>query len=250
MTAATIRILSQEEIVKGGASEPPFLRLPDPRAYFSDRAARFRGLADRGHADEAFLRLMERLAVAQQAALDVHPTTSAPEPAHLDLCRLHGLPPLGKDTPRDVIWRDALILILDSMSAGAPEPLRRTIRGLKGMDPSALDATADRVLAFDYPDLDAAAVPLVAGALQVHWVRRAAAAGPGIFSRLDVPGICPVCGSPPVGSALRIGIPAPGTRYLHCALCGTDWQTPRGQCVQCEKRDKVAYFHVEGGSEA
>jgi FdhE protein len=53
-----------------------------------------------------------------------------------------------------------------------------------------------------------------------------------------------------VASAIRIGIPAPGTRYLHCVLCGTDWQVPRGQCFQCETRDKVAYYHLEGGREA
>ncbi|MCC6532242.1 MAG: formate dehydrogenase accessory protein FdhE [Burkholderiales bacterium] len=33
-------------------------------------------------------------------------------------------------------------------------------------------------------------------------------------------------------------------------LCAADWHFPRGQCSQCESRDQVAYFHIEGGSEA
>jgi FdhE protein len=73
--------------------------------------------------------------------------------------------------------------------------------------------------------------------------------GEASFKRLDVPGVCPVCGSPPVASALRTDVPVPGSRYLHCALCATNWHYARGQCTQCEARQKIAYFHIEGGSE-
>ena len=109
---------------------------------------------------------------------------------------------------------------------------------------------ADRLLAFDFPALDPVAVPFLGAALQVHWVKRSNACGEASFPKLDIPGICPVCGSPPVASVLRIDIPAPGARYLSCTLCGTDWHLSRGQCTQCDSREKIAYFHIEGGNAA
>jgi FdhE protein len=71
-----------------------------------------------------------------------------------------------------------------------------------------------------------------------------------VFARLEVPNVCPVCGSPALASVLRIDVPAPGSRYLHCALCDAEWLLPRGQCSHCETREKVAYLHQEGASEA
>jgi FdhE protein len=82
----------------------------------------------------------------------------------------------------------------------------------------------------------------------VEWARRAAALA-GSPGEAVAPGLCPVCNSPAVASALRIDSGAPGSRYLHCALCATSWHVPRGQCTQCEARGKLAYFHIEGGSE-
>src|SRR5262249_19011105 len=92
--------------------------------------------------------------------------------------------------------------------------------------------------------------PFLAAALQVHWVARAAALGAAAFGKLDVPNLCPVCGSLPVASVLSMD-PVPGVRYLHCSLCCSDWRLSRGVCTQCDApRDKVAYFHVETGSES
>ncbi|MCW5603566.1 MAG: formate dehydrogenase accessory protein FdhE [Burkholderiales bacterium] len=248
MTVSTPRIISQGEIVKG-ASDPPPLRLPDPGCIFADRAARFVVLAGTGHGDAGYLEMVGRLAQAQQSALDAHQPPGV-DLSRLELCHRHGLPPLGVDT-LDASWRDALIHILRHMGGGtAPDSVRRVSDALKSSDGAALDVMADRLINLDYPALDPAAVPFVAAALQVHWVRRATMLGETAFSRLDVANICPVCGSPPVAAALRIGIPVPGARYLHCALCCTDWQYPRGQCTQCESREKIAYFHIEDGSEA
>jgi len=244
-----IRIVPQGEIL-GGAGEPPALRLPDPGSFFSDRAARFGSLAAAGHADAPFLALMERLAMAQQQALDAHPPVPGPDPARLELCHRHGLPPLAKDASRDGAWRVALADIINCVSAAAPAPVQPVMRELLVASAQRLDALADRLLAFDYPELNPAAVPFLGAALHVHWLKRAAAYGIDAFRKLDIPGICPVCGSPPVASVLRIDIPVPGSRYLACTLCGAGWHLARGQCSQCEVRDKVAYFHIDGGNEA
>jgi FdhE protein len=226
------------------------LLLPEPRSYFADRARRFGSLAAAGHGDSPYLLLMEHLALAQQAALDAHPAQAPVDPSKLELCHRHGLPPLTKDTARDSSWREALAYIVVAVMDTAPAPAQSVLRELQSAASSKLDAMADRLLAFDYPALNPVAVPFLGAALQVHWVKRVHACGEKSFSKLDIPAICPACGSPPVASVLRIDIPVPGSRYLACALCGTNWQLPRGQCTQCDAREKLAYFHIEGGNAA
>lgn len=249
MARAPIRIVPQEAIA-GGLQEPPAFRLADAASVFADRAARFEALAAAGSGEPAFMRLMAQLAHAQQAALDAQPAPAVPDAAHLERCRTHGLPPLGTDAPLDASWRGVLRHISSTLENQLPPTAQRVLTDLLAMAPDALGAQAMRVLSLDYPALDPATVPFLGAALQVHWVKRAAAMGEGGFRKLDVPTLCPVCGSPPIASVLRIGVPVPGTRYLHCVLCATDWHMARGFCSQCEAQEKLAYFHVEGGNDA
>ncbi|MEQ1776603.1 MAG: formate dehydrogenase accessory protein FdhE [Burkholderiales bacterium] len=249
MSRAPIRIVPQEEIA-GGLKEPPAFRLPDAASIFSDRAVRFEALAAQGRGEPAFLRLMAKVAAAQQRALDAHATPAAPDHQHVERCRTHGLPPLGTDEPVDVSWRQALKSITESIRADVPPATQRVLAVLEAMDAAALDAQAKRLLSLDYPALDAAMVPFLGAALQVHWVKRAVALGEGAFRKLDVPNVCPVCGSPPIASVLRIDVPVPGTRYLHCVLCSTEWHMGRGYCSQCEAYEKLAYYHIDSESDA
>jgi FdhE protein len=242
---ATVRIVAQEEIARGVA-EPPALRLPDPAVTFARRAGRLRALAASARPDAGFLGLIAALCEAQQAALDAHPAPAAPEAPRIELCRTHGFPLLGKDEARDASWRAALALIVKRVAADAPPSVAHVLRSLAALESARVEAIADDVLRFDYANLDPAAVPFVAAALQVHWLRRATSLGEAAFVRLHAGNVCPVCGSPPVASVLSAGGAAPGSRYLHCALCAAEWHHPRGHCTQCEARGKLAYYHVEG----
>jgi FdhE protein len=49
-----------------------------------------------------------------------------------------------------------------------------------------------------------------------------------------------------VTSITRFGGAATGQRYLHCALCGTEWHLLRGQCAHCGSREQLAYHSLEG----
>ena len=246
--AAPSRIVPREEILSAAADPPP-LRLPDPGMLFTARGARLQAIAASGHPDGDYLQLVAAIAQAQQAALDVHPEPQPLEQRHIELCRAHGLPLLGKDGTRDRAWRAALDTILRQVDTTAPAPVRAIVARLAGQDDASREAKADALLGFDYPALDPAEVPFLAAALQVHWVRRAAALGVDAFAGLDIRNICPVCGSPPLASVLSLA-PVPGIRYLQCALCAAEWRVPRGQCTQCGVRERVAYFHIETGSEA
>jgi FdhE protein len=249
MARAPIRIIPQGEIA-GGSKDPPAFRLPDPNALFADRAARFETLAAHGAHDAGFLRFMARLAGAQHHALTALSAPAAPDAAHLARCQQHGLPPLGTDGPLDAAWRGVLKAIVDEVRGDAAPSMRAVMDVLVARDGAALDQQAQRLLALDYPALDPATVPLLGAALQVHWLGRVTALGVEALHKLDVPTVCPACGSPPVAGVLRIDGPVPGSRYLHCVLCATEWYMTRGACCQCETRAKLAYYHIEGASEA
>jgi FdhE protein len=249
MARAPIRIVPEEQIA-GGLQEPPAFRLADASSVFADRAARFAVLAAAGKGEPGFLRLMGRLASAQQNIVQNHIVTDIPDAQHRARCHTHGLPPLGVDAAPDASWRAALQGIVGALQAGAPAPVQQVLSAVSRMDAAALDTQASRLLSFDYPALDAAVVPFIGAALQVHWVKRAATLGESVFRKLDVPNVCPVCGSPPVASMLRNNVAVPGTRYLHCVLCATDWRLGRGFCSQCEAQEKLAYYHIDNESDA
>ena len=252
MARAPIRIVPQGEIA-GGLKEPPAFRLPDAASLFVDRAQRFdvlAALAAKAEGDAGFLRFMAKLARAQHSALTKYVMPSAPSAEHLERSRQHGLPPLNTDAPLDAAWRDALAHIAREIRPDAPVAARGVLDALMAQSATTLDTQAQRLLSLDYPALEAAAIPFLGAALQVHWVKRAVALGEGAIRKLDVPAVCPVCGSPPVASVLRIDVPVPGSRYLHCVLCSSGWYMTRGTCSLCETRDKLAYYHIENGNDA
>ena len=216
---APIRIVPQGEIAKGTAESPP-LKLPDPVSLFVDRAARLKALAALA-ADGEYLALMGSLADAQHAAAR------------------QGL----------ADWKQVLRTIVPQVSARLRGPAIEPVRALASASDESLEELGNRVLEFDYPSLDARVIPFIGAALQVQWARRAAAFVDTPGAKYETAKVCPVCASPPVASTLRIDVPTPGSRYLHCALCATNWRLPRGQCSQCDMQGKLAYFHVEGGSE-
>jgi len=218
---AAIRIVPQEEIGRGASESPP-IRLPERGSFFVARAERLRVLAAR-QSDGSYLELLALVSDAQQAALAAHPGVPA--------------------------WRDALKTIAAQLAPRLPMRTASFVSGLASASPAYLETLGRRVMDFDYPALEARVVPFVGAALQVHRLAHAVSLGASAFRQAGLSNACPVCGSPPVAGALRIDVPIAGSRYLHCALCGADWHVPRGQCPQCDAREKLAYFHVEGGGE-
>jgi FdhE protein len=98
--------------------------------------------------------------------------------------------------------------------------------------------------------VDVASAPLLMAALQVYWVDIASRLGAGDVAALDVAIVCPVCGTPPVASIVRADAGSQGYRYLHCALCATEWHMVRVTCSHCQGTKGIDYRSIEGGSEA
>lgn len=246
MTATVI----QPGTIEAPAGEIPFLLLPE-RSAFQARAERLSALAE-GHALADYLRFLAALARAQHESLSLFQHAPLPEAQQLERCREHGLPPLGtQGWARDSVWRKALRHILAELEAGAlPEAARATIARLKDADDASLERLADALLAGDYAKLDRAAIPFIGAALQAYWLHLVTTLGAGAFGRLDTPHLCPVCGSAPMASVVRIGAADHGLRYLTCSLCNAQWHAVRIKCVFCDTTKGIAYYGIEGGSAA
>jgi len=247
------RVLPRGEIESLDHTTIPRLRQPVRASVFADRAARLRQLAQESPLS-TYLLLMAVLADGQDKALRQCsvPTASA---ERIGLAQAHGMPPLqAQGWKRDPVWRTLLGDLLDHMAAAADTPLqtRQIVGGLKQRlhaDPELLDAYADAVLAERAGDVDAAAAPFVVAALQVYWTALAADFNPDDLPVVSPHGVCPMCGSLPVASIVRVGGAADACRYLCCSLCATEWHLVRVTCSHCEDTKQIAYHSIEGGQE-
>jgi FdhE protein len=61
---------------------------------------------------------------------------------------------------------------------------------------------------------------------------------------LETLGLCPVCGSHPVASTVRVGGVYDNYRYLQCGLCATEWHMVRSKCSNCDSTKGIAYHAV------
>jgi FdhE protein len=249
------RILQPGEIEAFGQRAIPRIRLPDRAALFSKRAQRLRELSETdaiGHSIGDYLHLMAALADVQQAALASF-ATPRPEPAHLAQARTHRMPFIrAAGWLRDSRWAHLLERLCESVAAlsGFPASVRDVCGRLRHSSPEQIDAQADALLAARTSGIDLAAAPFLMAALQVYWVDLASQFTSEDVLELDVPGICPMCGTLPVASVVRADPGSQGYRYLHCALCATEWHMVRVTCSHCQTTKGIAYHSIEGGSEA
>jgi FdhE protein len=240
----------QPGTIEAPPGDIPFLLLPE-RDTFQARAARLSALAE-GHALADYLQFLAALARTQHESLSLFRPVRLPEMQELERCREHGMPPLGaRGWDRDPVWREALRAILAKLEAGAlPEATGATIARLKDMDDASLERVAETLLAGEHDDmLDRAAIPFIGAALQAYWLHLVTTLGAGAFGRLEVPHLCPACGSAPMVSVVGTGSDH-GLRYLTCPLCNTQWHAVRIKCVFCDTTKGISYYGIEGGSDA
>lgn len=247
------RILPRGAIESLDRTRVPRVRLPQRARVFADRAVRMRALAESSRV-ASYLALMAHVADAQQRALNglVPPL---PDAELLARAKAHAMPPLlAANTPRDPVWRSLLRQLVTEVAAAEHTPpeavevcasLGQTLE----ISPHAIEDLADALLTGASQPIDLAAAPFVMAALQVHWTGMAAA-----FEPDDVPagpfGVCPLCGSAPVASVVRIGGAYDGHRYLCCPLCSCEAHLVRVTCSYCSQTQGIAYHAIDGGSAA
>jgi len=247
------RVLARGEIESLDHTSIPRLRQPVRASVFADRAARLRQLAQ-GSPLSVYLSLMADLADAQNQAVK-HCALPGADPERVSLAQAHGMPPLqAVGWRRDPAWRGLLAQLLDHMAGvqGLPPQAALTIQALRRSlqdRPSELESQADALLAERESDVDAATAPFIMAALQVYWTSLAADFPASSLPVVSPRGVCPICGSLPVASVVRVGGQADGCRYLCCSLCASEWHLVRVTCSHCESTKDVAYQSIEGGPE-
>ena len=230
------------------SSEPPHVIAPDATNLFSRRAQRFEQLAE-GHSLGDWLRFLGAISRAQHQALQAMPALDLPDAAQMGVARDHRMPPLpAQSWPRPAAWRDSLSAITAAVSTIAPDAARKDLARLATYDAGQIEALADRVLHTELYGEDAALLPYVAAALQVLWTAGASRLGVAEIGALDVPGVCPCCGFLPVASVIRTVGEVSNLRYLHCALCNTEWNLVRLKCSTCDVTDGVTYKALQDES--
>jgi FdhE protein len=217
---------------------------------FTERAERLAELAA-GHPLEGYLRFAASLSIAQHKLLASLPEMAVPDEITFAHCLEHGLPPLSVDGHRrDPRWREALARLINLLDRAAlPAAGSAVIHRLLALSPEKLESAAAHLLAGAYAEVDPAEAPFVAAALQVYWVKmglRLSAAATGAAQI----GLCPVCGSRPVASVVRIGGAQQGLRYLVCSLCCSEWHMVRVKCFACGSTKGISYYGVEGAGDA
>ncbi len=238
--------LLQPGQIEAAAGSIPELRLP-PADVFLTRARRLEQLAE-GHAMADYLRFVARLAHAQQACLDAGPAGEPPAADRLEQCREYGMPPLAPaGLPRPAGWHDTARALARTVQALLTPAGQAALQPLVEGADAWLDDQATRLLENDTEHVHAAVAPIIGAALQVHWTHLARQLDPAQVARPEHPNLCPVCGSHPVSSVVRIGGAENGLRYLHCTLCSSEWHVVRAKCSNCDNTRDIAYYHLEGG---
>lgn len=227
------------------AGEAPAILAPAADVFLS-RADRFAQLAD-GHTLGDWLRYLGALSRAQHTALQALPAQMPlPDAAALASARQHRMPPLpAQSWPRDGAWHQSLRSIAAALLPAAPEPARADLVRIATLSAEHIEALAERVLHTELYGDDAALLPYVAAALQVLWTGLAQKVSRDI-TPLDVPGVCPCCGFLPVGSVVKSVGEIGNLRYLHCALCNTEWNLVRVKCGACDATAGIAYRELAG----
>ncbi len=235
--------LLQPGQLEAPAGNLPELRLP-PATLFRDRSQRLHQLAE-GHSLGDYLHVLAVLAEYQQGELDNHPEIPVPDTTLLQGCRVGAMPPLDATSqPRHPHWqkvaRNLANAVIDKVPAGGREAMTL----LSNSEEKWLDAQADNLLARKFHRLNLATAPIIGAALQVQWTSITRQLGSLPTAWQMQPIHCPVCGSHPVASVIRKE--GNGLRYLHCALCGSEWHMVRSKCSNCMNTKDVTYYGIEG----
>jgi FdhE protein len=246
------RIIEAAQIESLDPSAIPRLRMPERATVFAARAARLLQLAEASSPIAGYLRLMAALADTQQRVLSQF-QASMPARESIAMNQHHSMPIIPALTDnRDPAWRDVLFMLLDGIeAAGALTPaLVQLVARLRASDAATLDTQADAILSLRFAEIDPAAAPFIAAALQVVWTDLASRVDMRDVPYVDAPGVCPVCGSVPVASIVRVGGPYEGYRYVQCGLCATELHVVRAKCTNCDSTKGIAYHAMGTGEES
>ena len=242
----SIRILPENEIKQAAASytAPPLL-FSNPKNLYQRRAARLRELAQ-DHPLADYLLFAAAIADAQLALLEDMPIPQDPRLQALSAEQLANKPLDVKNWQRDPIWRKLLTALLEKLKPSANDQILTTIEWLEKAADSELEELADNVLAQEFATISSDKAVFVWAALSLYWLQLVQQI-PHNAKQESTENLhcCPVCNTAPTASLVHFGSQQ-GLRYLHCALCESEWNMVRSQCSNCgqNKELDLSLIHI------
>ena len=237
--------LLQPGQLEAPAGDFPELRLPSA-TLFRKRSQRFYQLAE-GHSLSDYLHFLAVLAEHQQRELDNHPGIPVPDTTQLQGCRIGAKPPLDATSQsRHPHWRQVARNLANAVFDKTPKGGQEEMALLYDSEEKWLDVQADNLLARKFHRINLATAPIIGAALQIQWTYLTRQLGALPTAWQVQPTHCPVCGGHPVASVIRKEGAVNGLRYLHCALCGSEWHMVRSKCSNCMNTKDVTYYGIEG----
>src|SRR5277367_6302758 len=195
------RVLEPGQIETLAQRSIPRVRLPQRGSVFATRAARLRRLSV-GASLGDYLEFLAVLVDVQHAALSKL-TLARPDDTEITRSGEHGMPPVQASVwlPRQP-WRETLEFLCAAVAGRSnfPGGVGDSVAAIRGATPGWLEAQAMSVLDAQNGAIDARAALFIMAALQVHGTGLATGFVADEVKALDIPGICPLCGTLPVAS--------------------------------------------------
>ncbi|TCJ94763.1 Tat proofreading chaperone FdhE [Volucribacter psittacicida] len=240
----SIKILPESEIVKKtGQIKAPLLLFANPKNLYQRRAERLRKLAiDSPFAD--YLLFAATLVDAQLKVLQQKPIYAE----SVNIQQLSTEHPLDVNKwQRDPIWRELLMAILAELKISHQnQQILSTIEWLEKASNTELEQMADHLLAANYAQVEADKAVFIWAALSLYWLQltQFLSSHQAKAENADGLHLCPVCHSSPTASVVHFGS-AQGLRYLHCALCESEWNMVRVKCTNCGDMKDLSYWSID-----
>ena len=241
----SIRILPENEIKQAAASytAPPLL-FSNPKNLYQRRATRLRELAQ-DHPLADYLLFAAAIADAQLVLLESMPIPQDPRLQALSGEQLANKPLDVKNWLRDPIWRKLLTALLEKLKPSANDQIFTTIEWLEKAADSELEELADNILAQEFATISSDKAVFVWAALSLYWLQLVQQI-PHNAKQESTENLhcCPVCNTAPTASLVHFGSQQ-GLRYLHCALCESEWNMVRSQCSNCGQNKELDYWSID-----
>jgi FdhE protein len=154
------------------------------------------------------------------------------------------MPALSKDVLASGEFEQTLAWFVGNAEVPEATPAAEQARArLLAMPWPARLTLAESVFDAAYPAEQLGECLYVAAALQLHLTRLAAQLDAARLRPVGN-GVCPVCGSGPVASAVVGWANAERARYCCCALCSTLWNYVRIKCTACGSTAGINYLLI------
>ena len=223
-----------ETLPPGVHFDPIMLPAGLASAYYASRAARLRARAETSEL-AAYLGFAADISEVQEIVSGLVPAGEK---------RMLPIDPVieaGKG-----VWLPLLDALVDGLRSRVAEPVLPHLDRVAALDAGERIAAATALADGRFGDVPAEIAPFVWAAFSV-WMRALAASvslPEAIEDDAAEKAECPVCGTAPVASVILTGS-RQGLRYLHCALCETDWHMVRAKCTNCGKAGNLDYLSFE-----